>query len=474
MTPQTVIFGPYEPDKAPYQTDGLIDMGNAYASANGWKPVGQFVSFTPTMPEAFNGATAYVNSQGNGFLLAGSDDSLYRYSGLSWTSLGSGYSTGIRWQFTQFSDVAIAVNGGATQEVDLITGTITPVPGAPSAVCCATVRDFVVYGQANGQTNLVQWSGFGNQDDNTPGVNQAGYQPMLAGGSVQGIAGGEYGLIIQRSRVVRMTYTGDPDIPFQFDPISDNVGAVTRGSIAQADRLVFFYSDRGFQMCDGNVVKPIGFQRVDDTFAKLYPRQALETMWAAIDPRRNVVAWLVPGSPGLILLYDWVQDRWANIRMTALGLFSGFSANISLEALDILYPGGIDTIPYSLDDPRFAGGDPLFLVVDQLSEIGTLTGANMAAYFQMPYQEFIPGRRSRVANSKPIGDCTSGITLTLSGRRRLGDEDTVVKRSTLQSSGRMPTRINANYISPRVDYADGAVWSYVQGHSFDVSLGGGR
>lgn len=469
-----LTFGPYEPDKAPYQTDGLTDMGNAYASPNGYRPVGQFAGFTPTMPEAFNGATAFVNSEGNGFLMAGSDDSLYRYSGLSWTSLGSGYSTGQRWQFTQFSDVAIAVNAGETQEIDLITGAVTVVPDAPSATCVATVRDFVVYGQANGQTNMVQWSGFGNQDDNTPGVNQAGFQPMLTGGSVQGIAGGEYGVIVQRSRIVRMTYTGDADIPFQFDEISANIGAVSKGSIAQAGRMIFFLSDRGFQMCDGNEVKSIGFQRVDDTFAKLYPRQALETMWTAIDPRRNVVAWLVPGSPGLILLYDWVQDRWSNIRMNAIGLFSGFSANISLEALDILYPDGIDSIPYSLDDPRFAGGDPLFLVVDPLSEIGTLTGPNMAAYFQIPYQEFNQGRRTRIANSRPIGNCTSGLTLTLAGRLRLGDEDTSVARSTLTASGRMPTRINNYFIAPRLDCAEGAVWTYAQGLEVDASLGGGR
>jgi hypothetical protein len=186
------------------------------------------------------------------------------------------------------------------------------------------------------------------------------------------------------------------------------------------------------------------------------------------------VAWLVPGSPGLILLYDWAQDRWSNIRMNAIGLFSGFSANISLEALDILYPGGIDTIPYSLDDPRFAGGDPLFLVVDPLSEVGTLTGSNMAAYFKMPYQEFNQGRRSRISNSRPIGDCTSGLTLTLAGRLRLGDSDTTVTRSTLTASGRMPTRINNYFIAPRVDYAEGAAWTYVSGHEFDVSLGGGR
>lgn len=471
---QRLIFGPYEPDKAPYGASGMVDMGNAYVSTNGYRPVGQFSSFSPPLPQPFNGATAFVNSEGSGFLLAGSTDTLYRYSGLDWTTLGTGYAGSERWNFTQFGDVAVAVNGGVTQEVDLVSGAVSVVPDAPTAVCVTTVRDFVVYGQANGQTNMVQWSGFGNQDDNTPGVNQAGFQPMLVGGSVQGIAGGEYGIIVQRSRVVRMTYTGDPDVPFQFDEISANIGAVNRGSIAQAGRLVFFLSDRGYMVCDGNEVKPIGFQRVDDTFAGLYPRQSLNAMYSAIDPRRNVVAFLMPGAPGLTLLYDWAQDAWSNIRMNATAVFSGFSANLSLEALDTLYPGGIDTIPYSLDDPRFAGGDPLFLVVDQSNSLGTLSGPNMAAYFEMPYQEFSQGRRSRVSNSRPIGDCTAGLTLTLAGRLRLGDKDTNVITSTLTTSGRMPTRANNYFLSPRLDYAESAVWSYAIGQEFDVMLGGGR
>lgn len=469
-----LLFGPYEPDKPPHLQDGLVDMANAYAGAAGYRPVGQFQAITTALPAAFYGGTAYVTSGGSGTLLAGTSTAIYRYTGGAWSALATGLTVPNRWQFTQFGDLAIAVNGGVTKKIDMVAGTIANVPGAPTALCVATVRDFVVYGQSGGNAAMVQWSGFGNQDSNTPGVNQAGFQPMLTGGYVMGIAGGEYGLIIQRSRVVRMSYTGDPSIPFQFDEISSNIGAICRASIVQSGRNVYFLSDRGFMVCDGNEVRPIGIERVDNSFFAAYPRSTLESMYVAVDPRRNAVAWSMPGLQGLMLIYDSSIDRWSPIRMNAAAIFSGFSSNISIDVLDAIYPSGIDTIPYSLDDPRFAGGDPLFLVVDPTSTIGTLSGSNMAAWFTGPFQEITRGRQSRIRFARPIGDAVSGVTITLSTRARLGDGSEATTRGTLNASGQMPVRAAGRYVATRIDYAAGAVWSYQQGAEFDVSPGAQR
>lgn len=465
------LFGPYEPDKPPHLLDGLSDMSNAYAGANGYRPVGQFAAVTAALPGTFNGADAFVTSGGTGTLLAGTTSAIYHYSGSSWTALATGLSVPGRWKFTQFGDLAIAVNGGVTQKIDMAANSIAAVPVAPTALSVATVRDFVVYGQAGGDAAMVQWSAFGNQDGNTPGVDQAGFQPMLTGGYVMGIAGGEYGIIVQRSRVVRMTYTGDPDAPFQFDEISANIGAISRGSIIQSGRMVFFLSDRGFMMCDGNTVTPIGVERVDRTFYAAYARPTLEQMYAASDPRRSVVAWSMPGSPGLMLLYDYALDKWAPVRTNAVGILSGFSANVSLDDLDALYPSGIDSIPYSLDDPRFAGGDPLFLAVDPTFVLGTLSGANMAAYFTAPLQEYAPGRTARLRTARPMSDVLDGVTITLDARARLGDAASATTRGTLTVSGDMPVRSSGRYIAPRLDFAAGADWSYVQGVEVDVSEG---
>lgn len=473
MNPK-VMFGAFEPDKPPHLHDSLSDMANAYPRANGYSPMGEYSPITSELPASFNGGASYVASDGTGSLIAGAGDGLYKFAAGGWTELATGLSGTDRFRFTQFSDQVIAVNGGATQAIDLLTGTADALDGSPpTATSVATVRDFVVYGQADGDQALVQWSGFNDATSNAPGVNQAGFQPMLEGGAVMGIVGGEYGIIVQRSRVVRMTYTGD-ETTFQFDPIAREVGAVAKGSIAATDRRIYFLSDRGFVYCDGNVVTPIGFERVDQTFFKENPVSALANMSSAIDPRRYVVAWLMPGNPGRLWMYDWGLDRWAKAEIDAKAIFSGFTANITLEQLDVLYPAGLDSMPYSLDDPRFAGGDPLFLFVRNDDTIGVLTGANVAAWFETPLVEMVNRRRTRFRAVVPIADATSGLSISLDCRQRLGDRPVPQVRGALQRSGMMPVRANGVYVKSRLDIEAGADWTYAQGLEFIPAIGGAR
>lgn len=469
---QRIIFGPFEPDKAQHLTEGLKDVTNTYPAANGYKPVGQFEAITDPLPGPFNGGAAFVDSNETGTLLAGTRSNLYRYAA-GWVSLIDSLALDRRWQFTQFGDVVIAVNGSATQAIDLVANTAGVVAGAPSATSVATVRDFVVYGGANGNASLVQWSGFNDYTKNTPGEDQAGFQPMLDGGDVQGIAGGEYGLIIQRSSVRRMTYTGDQFV-WQFDVISPEIGAISKGSIAQSGRRVYFLSDRGFMFCDGTDVQPIGVERVDETFFATYNRAQLDTMFAAIDPRRTTVSWLVPGAPGTLWVYNWTLDRWTTIDLDAVGLFSGFTSSITLEQLDAFYPGGLDTIPFSLDSTRFSGGDPLLLLVNTSNQIGALSGDNMRATFTTPYIEYGDGRGTRLRMIRPITDATDGITVTLDCRQRLGDPTGLVSRSELMPSGDVPVRASGRYISTVLSVAAGTDWRFVQGIEPVFAIGGGR
>lgn len=469
-----VMFGAFEPDKPPHLHHGISDMANAYPRASGYSPMGAFVPITDALPQAYNGGASYVASDGTGSLLAGGGDALYEFVSGSWTSLTSGLSGTDPFRFTQFGDQVIAVNGGETQVIDLLTSTAGPLGGdPPTATSVATVRDFVVYGEADGNQALVQWSGFNDATSNTPGTNQAGFQPMLEGGAVMGTVGGEYGIIVQRGRVVRMTYTGD-DTTFQFDAIAREVGAVSKGSIAATDRRIYFLSDRGFVYCDGNTITPIGFERVDKAFLAENPVSTLGAMSSAIDPRRYVVAWLMPGNPGRLWMYDWGLDRWAKAEIDAKAIFSGFTANITLEQLDALYPSGLDSMPYSLDDPRFAGGDPLFLFVRNDDTIGALTGENIAAWFETPFVEMVDRRRTRLRAVVPIGDAVDGLSVTLDCRQRLGDRPVPQVRGTLQRSGMMPVRANGIYVKSRLDLAAGAEWTYAQGLEFIPAVGGAR
>jgi hypothetical protein len=347
-----VIFGPLEPDKPEHLQDGLQQADNVYAVDGGYSPVRAFSAITDALPETFQGGATYVASDGSVNLLAGTATDLYRYdAGLAWDSI-LGTLTAARWYFTQFGDVAIATNGSNPVAVDLLAGTAAALAGSPpTASLCATVRNFVVLGQADGEENLLRWSGFENHEEWTNGVNQAGEQPMLTGGEITGLTGGEYGLVFQRARITKMTYVGTPLI-WQFDEISANIGCLTAGSLAQVGRMAFFLSERGFMMTDGNDVKPIGAERIDRTFFTAYAPEDLELMYSSIDPKNHIVFWAMPGK---LWMYHWLLDRWTTSTWGVKAVFSGYTAGISLDALDALFPD-LDLMDISLDDGRFAGG----------------------------------------------------------------------------------------------------------------------
>ena len=65
-------------------------------------------------------------------------------------------------------------------------------------------------GYAGGSGLRIAWSDNGNPASWTAGgASEAGQYDMADGGDITGIVGGEYGLVFQEERIMRMTYTAD-------------------------------------------------------------------------------------------------------------------------------------------------------------------------------------------------------------------------------------------------------------------------
>jgi hypothetical protein len=456
-------FGELLPDQAP--SGQLIAADGCYATPNGYAPVGSFNPFTPAL-SGFLGGAAFVSSDGTAALIAGTPTNLYRYSGSAWSSL-LGSLTASVWRFGQFGDNIISVNGGDPVSFDIAGGTAALLAGSPPPSDMVTiVRDFVLLAGDPDNILRVTWSGFNDSTEWTPGTNQSDYQDMLSGGEVTGLAGGEYGIILQRQAIKRMTYVGG-EVIFQFDEIESNIGCMAKGSVAQAGRLVFFLSERGFMLCDGNSATPIGAEKIDRTFFGSYSREDIvNSLTAAIDPRRYIVAWSMPGR---MWLYNWQLQRWTTVTLDVRYAFSGFTANIDLDSLDAIY-GNLDAIPVSLDDPIFQGGNPLFLIVDSTGLVGTLTGDHVEASFTMATLDF--GDRVRMRSGKFDSDTTSA-QMTLDGRTRAGDGENERDAGSMRSNGELPIRFNARYFKPTIAIPAGEAWTYAKGLGFYFE-GGGR
>lgn len=467
-------FPEYRPDQS-VASGVLLTAENVFPAADGYRPINGFQALTDPLPAAFLGGTSAIAADGDAYLLAGTSSNLYRLGANgSWTSLVSGLSINSRWAFVQFGDYVVAVNGSATREVDLTASADSAISGAPTGTSIAVIGDHVVIGQPNNERNSVQWSAFRDHTGWTVGTNQSGIQPMQTGGEVMGIAGGEYGIILQRQRIVRMERSGASDTPFFFNEISANYGCANRATIAQAGRTVFFYSDRGFMALeDGQALKPIGSEKVDRTFARSISRDSLGQMYCAIDPENKLVFWAIPGAPGAIWIYNWEMDRWTTAKMSFRALFPGYTTSIGLDDLAVTYPD-LDAMAISLDDPRWSGGNPRLYVIGSALSAGTLTGDTLPATLEMGYTEFTPGFRARTRKVRPITDAIEGITIRMNAKARMGDIDNTDSSSTLKPSGVVPIRAAGRYIKTTMQIASGVDWSLAQGLEVEVAAGGRR
>lgn len=467
-----VPFPAYLPDQLPRNV--LTIAENVLPAADGYRAVKSLSNLSDPLPAAFAGGAAAISTDGTVSLLAGTTNGLSRFASGSWTTLLTALDVPYRWRFTQFGDHVVAVNGGVTQDVDLMAASASALTGAPTGEGVAVVGDFVVIVNANGDNQMVQWSAFNDHTKWEPAVDQAGFQPMLTGGEIKGIAGGEYGIILQRFRLVRMTRTGAADAPFQFDEITNNFGCASSGSIAQAGRSVFFLSDRGFMaLDDGAQLKPIGNEKFDQSFRETVSAADYDKLWAAVDPKRTVVFWGLAGSPGKVWCYNWVLDRATTLSLPFSGIFAGFESSLTLEDVSALYPN-LDTMPYSLDDPRFSGGDPRLYFVDDQRQLSTLAGPNMAARWEMGDTDIAGGQFAKVRGIWPITDATTGVSVTVDAKQRLGDPEATTIAADMQRSGKVPLRCRGRYLSLGMTIAAGTDWTYAQGVEVEFDPGGVR
>lgn len=465
---QVFALPDYLPDQTP--NSGTLEGGkNFYPIVRGFAPIRAFQSVSEAITGSFLGGAAVIADDGTSYLLVGTSTNLQRYSSGSWTNLVTGLTITDQWRFSGFGNYVVAVNGSETYVVDLVAGTASTLTGAPAGKSVTVVEPYVVIGQDTDDLLSVFTS---DVNDHTRWVPDAGatQQPQLSGGEVMGLAGGEYGVVLQRRRIVRMGKTGDATLPFDYDPITENVGCASKGSVVQWGRSVFFLSDQGFMAFeDGQALVPIGSERVDRTFQALVPPDDYERIFSAIDPVRKLVVWCVPGSPGFLFIYNYELQKWGVAELNVEGVFGAFTSSETLEGVSSANPD-LDAMTVSLDDPSFAGGSPQLYVV-QGGQIGTLTGSTLAAVFELGYMELTPGRRSRLRHIRPVTD-SLGTTMTVTVSERQGDAGTVVGGGVLRASGRIPFRASGRYHKVTWNEPAGSNWSYV--HAFEAEYDGGQ
>jgi hypothetical protein len=474
MATSIVEFGEWLPDQAGI-TGSIQDAYNVVPQAIGYGPFPELVELSGSASESLNNVFA-TKFAGTTTLFAGGATKLFKFNsstlGLTDVSKVGGYSSVNRWTFAQYGPSLIAANGASKLQVWSL-GTSTAfadiAAAAPAARFVTTIRDFVVAGNVVGEESTVYWSDLNDEADWTPSAtSQSDSQVIADGGDIRGITGGEYGLVLLEKAISRMTYVGAP-LFFQFDTIARNIGCYASSSIAQFGNLVFFLADDGFYMCDGQVVTPIGAEKIDRYFFTYADQSKIDEMSSSIDVIRKLIIWQYTDifAQKRLIIYNFQTKKWSEAETTSTYVATLAQAGVTLEGLDTF--GTMDTIDTSFDSRIWAGGKFVLAGVKD-AKIITFTGANKSGY--VTTGDIGNGNQSIIMLAKPKVD-TGSASVAVASRALLNEVPSFGTAVAADSENRVSLRSGGKYHRIRVS-PSGANWKTAAGVEIDLVPQGGR
>jgi hypothetical protein len=475
MAISRVTFGEWTPDQSGI-TNGLQRAENVFSKAVGYGPIPTIVDYSAAASENLNNVVAAKTTLGATLIFAGGDTKLFKLDAtdlsLDNVSKSGGYATTAsnRWRFTQFGNVVIAANGQAKlQGFNVNSSSLFAdlAADAPVSKYVTVVRDFVVSSNVQADyPNRVQWSALGDESSWTnSATTQADFQDIPDGGTIVGVTGGEYGLVLMDRSIHRMSYVGSP-LVFQFDNISRNLGCYEQNSVIQYGGTTFFLADDGFYACDGQQVIPIGNEKVNRFFFDNVDEGTLYLMSAAVDPAKKLIIWAYASNNSAtvdsLLIYNFQTQRWTSGTTTVDRIASTATPAVTLEGLDVY--GNVDTILTSFDSRLWLGGK-LQLAGVNGTKIVTFTGANATAYIETGDVE-MPGTTSAITMAKPIVD-NGSANVALFSRRLLNQQVSFPAQVTADSENRVSIRGIGRY--HRLQLTPTGSWTSVVGTDIDLN-----
>ena len=470
-----VTFGEWLPDQ-PGVIGALTTARNCYPKAVGYGPFPQEVDYSDDAPQALTAAAAAKDTNSITSIYAAGTTRLFKLdtSDFSWDDISATtYSGTSGWKFTQFGNSLIAANESNTMQfIDVMSGTTFAniAVDAPKAKFVTVVRDFVVSGYQTANKSRIQWSGINNEKTwTTSATTQADFQDVPDGGFVQGVTGGEFGLVLLERSIVRMSYVGTPLI-FQFDNIARNRGCFEPNSVIQWQGITYFLGDNGFYACDGQNLKNIGAEKVNRYFFNSLKESDLGSMSAAIDPINNLVVWGYPSvdTNYRVLIYHIATGRWSYSDSSATRVAPVSTPSITLEGLDA-FSASIDALGVSLDSRNWLGGKLLLLGLKG-SKLITFTGAAKTATIETSDIES-PANQSMVTMIKPIVDNGTG-SASVASRLQLNQTVSFPSVTAANSENRIGTRSYGRY--HRVKLEPSGDWTTAIGMDVDIQSAGTR
>lgn len=487
---------PWAPDSAGVDSQVLAIAKNVLPLANGYGPIPSLTgaggdTLTPatggTLPAGCRGLTFARTAASGWVVFAGTATNLYKLNGSSWDDYtrvsGGNYNlaTDDYWSFTQFGSQLVACHvGDDVQVLDVDSGAsaFSALGGnPPRARYVNVVGDFLVLGALSFNSRKLRNSGLNDSTSWTVGTDLCDEQEFPDGGRITGLAGGEFGYVVQEKAVRRMIFQPGQDIAFRFERVDQEHGGVAGYSVIGTAGGVFFLATDGFYFFGPNGLIPIGSSRVNKWFENNSDTSrnfAVEGFVDVYGPRVFWAFYSSTSSPTFdrLLIYDWKLDKWAYAEVSAEFWATFATPGVTLESLDTF--GDLDSglIPFPLDSRVWEGGRPVVAAINTSRVLSFLEGTTpLDAQLRTSPIHLSPGRRSKVTDVYPMG-VFNGATLGVSvGKREHTGQSTTwtpsVAPSTLSGWARMIASGRVHEIDLSITQSSGTTWTHAQG--FDVS-----
>jgi hypothetical protein len=389
------------------------------------------------------------------------------------------------WSFTQFGSKVIAVNiADNPQTIDIDTGAtnFSLLGGSPpKAKYVTVVGDFVFLANISTLPLRIINSSINDTTGWTVGVNLCDTQDFPDGAAINGLAGGEFGWVLQERAIRRAIFQPGNDQAFRYERVERERGAISGYSLVAVRDKIFFYADDGFYSFDTqNGLQPIGHQRVNTWFRENSDSSRKASIVGFTDPSGPRAIWAFYGSTATffdqIIIYDWGIDQWSHASQTAQFWGRQVTTSITLEGLNTY--GSIDTgVPFSLDSPVWQGGIPVIMGITSFGRLAFLNGSTpLNATLLTSPQQLTPAGRSFVQGVEPIGLFNDAIQTLRVGKREHSKNSVVysgaITPSTRSGIGRMRSSGRIHQFEQNLSQTSGLMWKFAEGIDVDANPDG--
>lgn len=480
--------GQWLPDQPDYNNAGVTVAENVIPALGGYRSLNGFVAYSNAATGTILKVFAAKEDDGTVQLFAGDATKLYKFNAgtnnLDDVSKVGGYDlTGAeRWEFVQFGNKVIATGGTGEEPQVWTLGTSTvfaDLAGSPpKGDFLAVVRDFVWIANADDGSGRVPykayWSAFDDPTSWTAGTGQSDFQEIPDAGNIVKIIGGEYCTILMERAIVRATYTGLP-LVWQFDKVETARGCQVSGSVCNIGHTIFYLSDDGFYMFDGQSSKNIGAEKVDKHFFKDVNFSYKNKITSSVDPQNQIAVWsyvsndAIDDTPDKLLIYNYATGGWSYANVTADLIAPFFTAGYTLENLDNLSTS-VDALPASLDSALYKGGQ--FLFGGALgNKIHAFSGDPLNAVIETGETGLATGNFTIVTRVYPYHRGGS-VTVQIGTRSLHSESATFTDAVAPNADGFAPFRAQDRYHRARMNLTGN--WEFAQGLDIDARKVGRR